>query len=552
MKFKSRSVFVCSAAAALVGACTGAVSDTSSPTSDRGGRGGQAAGGNAAIPVGDDGLPDFRDSDGLRALTRQEYVQSINRILSVRIDSAATPLETVVAGHSKISRSQQIVRGEIELYYELGLKAAESAVAALPCKPVTDACARSFVVPFLHRAFREPPAADTQAGYLALMDDAEAGETPAARLVTLITTALSSPLFLYRQEIGQPSEEKGKRNLSEHEIATRLAFLVWETPPDEALFAAADAGKLQSADERAFHLARMLKDPQAKLGLRGFIADWMGLVDPNSRISDKNATVLKDTPPDLEARSFSSFEATVDRVLDGGAGTFLDLLSTQSYVADATVAKLLDPSVGSNASSELTLDPQKRRGILLHPTVLAAHTAEGGASPFTVGKFVYEHLLCGVLGDIPMFAPIDDADLSGKTLRQRLEEATSPAGCQTCHSKISPPGFAFLAYDVVGRHVPNDRNGTSIDTAGTLVLDAKPVTFLNAPELSHGLSKHPMAAKCVARRLFRWTFGHFESHRDAALVQQLEKLAVSNGAKVDSLLTAIVRSDDFKRVGSAP
>jgi len=537
----------------MFAACGGSVGDSASSTNTgaKGGTGGKGAGGIGPPTVGADGLPDVRSSDGLRALSRREYVESVNRLLKVRPDAATAPLETLVAGHSKIARSQEIVRGEIEVYYDLGLKAAETAVTALDCKPLTAACARAFVVPFLRRAFREPPAADTQAEYLALLEAPAAGDTIAERLVTMITTALNSPLFLYRQEIGDQGAAI-TRTLSEHEIATRLAFLAWESQPDDLLLAAADAGKLKNADERESHLKRLLQDPQAKVGLRGFVADWMGLVDPDSRIGAKNATILKDTPADLEGKSFASFEATVDRVLAAGSGAFLGLLSTDTYVADASVVKLLDLGVASTTSAPLTLDTQKRRGVLLHPAVLAAHTGEGGASPFPIGKFVYENLLCGVLGDIPLFPPIDDADLGGKTLRQRLEEATAAPGCQTCHSKISPPGFAFLSYDVVGRHIPNDRNGTPLDTAGTLVLGDKPISFKNAPELSLALATHPVAARCVARRLFRWTFGHFESDLDSSFLQRLENLSVNDGANVASLLTAMVRSEEFARVRRAP
>lgn len=530
--------------------CTGAIA----PASDEGRPGDPSkpggGAGNGGTPSGDDeaSLPNIRSSDGLRPLTRREYVESVDQLLGVRPELAAAPLETLVAGHSKIARGQEIVRGEIEKYYELGALAAEAAVAKLTCNPVTEACAKAFAQPFLKKAFRGELSDELETAYVAMLSNTEAGDTVRDRLVTLISAALNSPLFLYRKEVGQGAVSAGTRALEPMEVAARMAYLVWEAPPDDELIAAAAAGKLADAQERASQLERMLAAPRARSGLRSFVGDWMGLIDPESRITLKNPEVLKGTPPDLESRALASLDATVDRVLDGGAGSFLAVLDTDAYLADDTITTLLGAQAGSKELALLRLDTASRRGILLHPAVLAAHTTEGGASPFPIGKFIYQNMLCGVLGNIPEIPPLDESELGDKTLRQRLEEVTSPPPCQTCHAKIGPPGFAFLSYDVLGRHRPNDAKGAPLDTAGTLALETAPISFENAAELSGALAKHPQAARCVARRLFRWTFGHFEAAGDEALLEKLGTQAAKDGAGVAPLLTALVRSDEFTRV----
>lgn len=564
MKFKRRMVsdgLPLVALGASLAACSGAISSSGSiDSSEDGARPSPPSPpdtGNAG-ELGDDGLPNLRSSDGLRPLSRQEYVLTVASLLGVKPQADRVPLETLAAGHSKISLSQAIVRSKVESYYALGDQAALSAVAALDCKPVTAACATTFAQALLDRVFREVPDDDTRAHYMGILDNVNAGDTPGERLQTFIAAALSSPLFLYRKEIGHQAtpDAKGQRSLTQFEIAERLAYLLWEAPPDEALYEAAEAGKLQQADARVLHLQRMLKSEQTRTGLRGFVNDWMGLVDPESRISAKNPEVLKNTPGDLEARAQASFAATVDNLLKDGEGGFVNLMNANAYVADATLANFLNTgsdgaTSDGDAPSLRALDPEKRQGILLHPTVLAAHTGEGGASPFLLGKFIYENLLCGVLGEIPIFPAVDESALQGKTLRQVLEDMTAPAACQTCHAKIGPPGFAFLSYDVLGRHSPTDGRGVAYDTRGVLSVAGQSIEFANAPQLSAALATHPQTARCVAKRLFRWTFGRFEAASDSELLNTLTAQSIKEATKVESLLTALVRSDAFARVQGA-
>ncbi len=377
-----------------------------------------------------------------------------------------------------------------------------------------------------------------------------AGGTANERLVTLITSALTSSYFRYRTEIGTGAvAEDGTRALTEYEIATRLSFLVGESGPDEALLAAAQAGDLSSAKGRLRQLDRLLTGAPA--GMHGFVLDWMGLVDPDSSIDQKNPDVLSETPTDLSARAEESLARTIDQVLER-EGSLLALLSTKEVVVDSAVAGLLGLSAESSTFENATLDTATRQGILLHPAVLSAHTAEGGAAPFPVGKFIYEHVLCGTLGPIPMLPAVDEQALADLTLREYLDQTTAPAACQSCHQHIGPPGYAFLSFDPLGRYVEADVRGRPFDTRGELTLKDSTLKFEGAADMSRQLAAHPDTARCVARRLFRWTYGHFEADEDQTHLASLEEVSVSKLGSVRALLTAIVSSKSFVRVRVQP
>ena len=55
---------------------------------------------------------------------------------------------------------------------------------------------------------------------------------------------LASPSFIMLPELAQDAEGAAIK-LSQHEVATRLSFLLWGSIPDDALSTAADAGQLR-------------------------------------------------------------------------------------------------------------------------------------------------------------------------------------------------------------------------------------------------------------------------------------------------------------------
>ncbi len=491
-------------------------------------------------------------SPGVRLLTPREYKNAVRDLLGVTGDLGQLPGPQLVEGHSQIARGQGVGLDEVERYYEQGLVIAEQALPSLTegCDPDTLACATTAAEALLPRAFRRPLSPDEVAPYLSILEAPDAGAGVSDRLQTLIATALSSPHFLYRTELGdEPVEaEAHVRRLTDHEIASRLSFLVWQSVPDDALWEAAQREELGDAEIRLQHLERMLDDDRARTGQLGFALDWLG-VHGDSTIDDKDPEVLEGTPAELTANAERSLVRTIEDVLFDGANSYLGLLAADQYWVERDVAELLGLEPAADSLEARALDPEIRQGLLMHPAVLAAHTKESGASPFTVGKFVYENILCDKIGppaeDLP---EVDPGEADDQTLRERLEALTAAAECQSCHVKIGPPGFAFLSFDPIGRHALEDGLGRPIDTQGTVPVGDGEVSFATAADLSARLSTNSSTAWCVTRRLYRWTYGHFEAPDTAPYLEQLAATSVDTQADVQALLSAIVASEQFTQV----
>lgn len=492
----------------------------------------------------------FSLSAGLRRLTQAEYIRTLESLLGVKVDSKLVPRELLVRGHSQIGPVQRTGYGDIEAYYGLALSAAEQAVPRLLAETnCSEAeCVEKWLAGFLPRALRVPVTSDVLADYASLLDAPDAGSGLQERLVTLLAAVFTSPTFLYKQEIGEVPSAEGGVLLAPHELATRLSYLVWQSEPDAELLALGE--QLRDPEVRLDQLQRMLADPKARPGLRHFVQDWMGAFE--NKIPSKDVGVLSGLSSTVAASAERSFELFVDAELFGtSSGRFAQLLTSDRLFVDAALAPIYDLENIGAEFQEVTVQAPERRGMLAHPFIISAHSKESGASPFPIGKFLYENLLCETIPPPPAGIPAvpEDAE-SEMTLRQRLEDATKGEPCHSCHERIGPPGFAFLQFDPVGRFNALDGLGRPYDTAGLLVLPdrAEPVPFNGVSELSKVLSEDPVVADCLARRMFRWAYGRFEGHADKATLKELTEVSVDTATSVEGLLRAVVASPSFAQV----
>lgn len=519
------------------------------------------------------GEPGAGTETGLRRLTRYEYAATVSDLLGVEVDPDQVPREQLVRGHSVIAAEQRVGYDDVDSFLALGLQIGDEVAPALLANAscTEPACLGSFLDDLLTRAFRETPSDAVRARYAALLESEDAGATLEARLGAVIGAVLSSPRFLHRREVSADgSASPGAHQLSGTSIATRLSYLVWQGGPDAELLALAERGELTDAATRQRELERLLADPRARRGARGFAREWLSAFD--NRVTSKNTSLLADLPDDAAAEIEESFGLTVDDALFGVAsaggapqGRLGDLLSTSRFFGGEAMTKLLGAEAVP-AGSPLLQPAGPRQGLLTHPFVLAAHTKESGASPFPLGKFVFESLLCEEIPPPPPNIPlVAEDDASGLTLRQRLEAVTSEVPCSNCHDRIGPPGFAFLPFDPLGRYREADGAGAPWDTSGTLRIgqdqpsddEGRPwvesvdLSFTDTAEMLGALAAAEAVQVCAARRLFRFAYGRFEAEAEAAPRALAQAVVEAEGAWA-AALGAVVTAPEFIQMRLAP
>ncbi len=139
--------------------------------------------------------------------------------------------------------------------------------------------------------------------------------------VSLVFEAmLQSPRFLYRIEnqVGDGSPWA----VDAYELASRMSYILWGSPPDEALLRAAESGELSDPQQVRRQIARMLEDPRAIEQSKQFVTQWLNLdrldnMQPQCEEVSRLASVnLPTTCETKRSRSFStSFGNNVARWL---------------------------------------------------------------------------------------------------------------------------------------------------------------------------------------------------------------------------------------------
>jgi hypothetical protein len=380
------------------------------------------------------------------------------------------------------------------------------------------ACARSFVTSFGKRAFRRPLRDAEIDAFVDLWRRTD-GLT-GVRLV--IETMLQSPSFLFRTELG-PDNAAAVR-LDPFETASALSYVLWESMPDDVLFAAAERNELSTAAQLETQIRRMFADARARGPMVEMFRQWLDL----RGLRD----VTRESPefPAIIASMHEETSLLVRDVVFERHGSIADLLTTPYTFVDARLASIYGVAAPASGFSRVEWD---RSGVLTTAGFLTAHATPLASSPPRRGKVIAEKLLCLEIPAPPPDVAAMVPASGGGTTRDRFAAHTSNATCRGCHQYLDPLGFAFEHYDQMGRYRATD-NGLPVDASGAL---DGPVN--GAVELSQRLAKSDEVRRCFVRQTFRWALGRLDAPGET------EALATKFNGNIEQAFVALILSDSF-------
>lgn len=358
--------------------------------------------------------------------------------------------------------------------------------------PDRDARLRAFCRRFVERAFRRP-LSDEQISFFVerQFEQARDAETAVKRVVLL---TLKSPRFLYREVTVAPDA---------YDTASRLAFSLWDSLPDEALLKAAAAGQLSTREQIAGQAERMIADPRARTKVREFFLQWLkidqypDLTKDAKRYPGFDATVAADLR--------TSLELTLDDAVWGETSDFRRLMLGDKLFLNGRLARIYGSGLAPDAPFQrVTLDNGKRTGLLTHPYLLSGYAYSDATSPIHRGVLISRSLLGRVLPPPPAaFVPLAARLHPKLTTRERVALQTSPAACASCHSLINPLGFTLEKFDAIGRLRPRE-NGRPIDASGGYRTRAgKQITFADSRDLARFLAGSEEVHAAFVEKLFQ-------------------------------------------------
>ncbi|HYH63202.1 MAG TPA: DUF1592 domain-containing protein, partial [Urbifossiella sp.] len=226
-----------------------------------------------------------------------------------------------------------------------------------------------FATRFAERAFRRPLTAEEAK----LFVDAQFAATPDAELAArrVVVLVLKSPRFLYR-EVGGLSDT--------YAVASRLAFTLWDSGPDDELLRAAAAGQLSTPAQVQAHAERMLNDPRARAKIRQFLLTWLRVDQPHD--VSKNPLRFPGFDEAAAADLRTSLELFLDEVVWSPESDFRRLFLTNTVPLNARLARLYGGTVAEGAGFQpVRLDDGKRHGVLTHPYLMAAFGYTSESAP---------------------------------------------------------------------------------------------------------------------------------------------------------------------------
>ena len=410
-----------------------------------------------------------------------------------------------------------------------------------------EARARAILAPLVRRAYRRPVVEADFRGPLQLFREGRAEQGFDLGLERAISAVLVNPQFLFRVEREPADAPPGTvYAISDLELASRLAFFLWSSVPDDELLDCAAKGELQRPAIVEQQVRRMLADGRARNLVTNFAAQWLHLraleaVKPDERL-------FIDFDDNLRSALRTETELFFASIVDEDRSV-LDLISADyTYLNERLARHYGIPHVIGSRFRRVSFadDPARQRGGLLRQGSLLTVTSYATrTSPVIRGKWVLDNLL----GTPPPSPPPDVPALDDKVvssalpIRARLAAHRDKPACASCHNVIDPIGFALEQFDAVGRYRTLE-NFHPVDASGGMPDGSK---FEGVAGLEQALLARPeLFAGTVVEKLFVFALGRGVDPRDAPAIREIVRHAAPSNYRLSALITGLVKSQPFQ------
>jgi hypothetical protein len=427
------------------------------------------------------------------------------------------------------------------------------------CRPTRPAeeepCARQTIQRLASAAYRRPVHDDEVDGMMRFYVEGQEVGGFEEGVRSALEAILASPFFVLRLEREPESLAPGASfELEDLDLASRLSFFLWGTPPDDELIRIAEAGDLNDPKELVRQTRRMLADPRSgALGTR-FAAQWLRLQDLYKVRPDPNFFPnFDETLADAMRRETEMFfnhlvQENRDALeLFGGHYTFVnERLATHYGMKD----------IAGRHFRQVAYTDDVRSGVLGQGSVLVLTSLANRTSPVLRGKWVMEVLM----GTPPPPPPPGIPDLEETvgmrdgvrlTTRERMELHRENPTCNACHRFMDPIGLALDNFDVTGQWRVRE-NGMGLDTRGEFY-DG---TMIETPrQLADALLRRPVPLmRNLTENLMAYAIARRVEYYDQPRIREIVADAEDEGTyRLADLIVGVVQSDAFrmKRTGNS-
>ncbi len=401
--------------------------------------------------------------------------------------------------------------------------------------------AREIVTRFATHAFRRPVQPAEVDRCLVLFDASQKqGQRFEKSVRAALYRVMVSPHFLFRVEFDPPDMPPGTPYMiGEYELASRLSYFLWNSMPDDELFALAGKGELRK--NLPYQIVRMTKDPKSRSFLESFAEQWLTLRKLD--LASPDPKLFPDFNPSLRQAMIRESQLFFESLVRENR-SILDLIDADYTYVNEQLAKHYGIEGVKGPEFVKVKAPKGRGGILTQASILTLTSNATRTSPVKRGKFVLEQVLNTPPPPPPENVPeLEDQNELKGTLRQIMEQHRANAVCASCHKRMDPLGFAFENFDPVG--VWRDKeSGADVDASGELP-DGK--TFKGPDGLKQILRQNnSLFSRCLSEKMLTYALGRGLEPYDRRAVDKIVQAVANNDYRFATLISEIIKSDVFQ------
>ena len=535
----------------------------------------------------------------LRRLTRYEFENTLEEVLAIPLKA---PYRDTITGRIEPSKIATIVPSDIPGESGFYNDAHRLGKLKLPLKELADAAnhalkqfrknpqamkavlgqatvpekmgeteCKELILKFVVRAHRgnDHRLQEYATGYHRLYQQhLQTSKDSEASLMHVFEMILISPEVLYRFE--RSNAQSTPYSITGLELATRLSFFLWASPPDVELLKRGRDGSLLKDEVLKAQMARMLNSPKRIALSENFAGQWLGFDELIS-----NSEYLKDERWNREAYDEVLF--FIDELIRSNRSV-LELVQSDWLYKRASALQTkghgyttADPATmnrqhtdifaarqSKSRNRKLRYDPpilvkrqgDREGGIITSAAVMRVTASKTRTSPIRRGVWVLNTLIGKAMEapeDVPSIEEAREA-LNIKrdpTVAELLKQHVSKAVCNACHKEIDPLGLGLENFAQFGDWRIQYPDKAPVVSSGVM---PNGKAFQSPREMKVLLLElyGDDIAENFARQLFAYALGRKLQSYDRISLNQIVSVAKKDGYRTNTLIEQIVLSKQFR------
>jgi hypothetical protein len=396
------------------------------------------------------------------------------------------------------------------------------------------AYARAIIRSFAGRAYRRPITGHEEEFLVSVFNKSYTASSSFEQSVKdALQVVLTSPQFLCLVEKSTTPEAEP---IDDYELASKLSYFLWNSPPDDQLLKLAAQGSLRRSLDT--ETTRLIADARFSRFTSEFTPQWLALekfavLEPDRKLFPK---LTRDARTQLQQEPVEFVQHLIRNNLPAR-----NLIDSEFVMANEVVASYygLQDHVNSGFIFQpISVKRPELGGVITQAAIMSGLSDGRESNPVKRGAWLARRIIGEPPDDPPPNVPTvkEDPRLS---LRERLEHHRNQPGCAQCHTKIDPWGIALEEFDAGGRLKSKATDAHSV------LPDKTKVSGISDLKRYLANDRIDQVAFSMLRHLATYATGRSLTYSELAYLKREGSKLGKDGYKMRDLICFVIKSPMF-------